>query len=59
MAATNYSVFKATHISSFKVGGTAWSTADFASTSTALDTSFTTNNATALANLIGDRKSVV
>lgn len=57
MAAGNYSIFKAAHISSFKIGGTAWTSANYASTTVALDTSFTTNNATPLANLIGARDS--
>jgi len=53
MAAGNFSIIKATDISSFKLGSTAWSSADIVSTTTPLDTSFATNNATILANFVG------
>ena len=53
MAAGNYTVFRAKHVDGIKFGGTAWSSTDMSSTGTALDTSFTTNNATALLDLVG------
>lgn len=55
MAATNYTIFKATDVESFKFGDTAWSSSDLTSTTIALDTSFAANNATPLLNLVGDR----
>lgn len=55
MAASNYSVFRPDDVDSIKFGGTAWTSADFSSTGTALDTSFTENNGTALLDLSGDR----
>lgn len=53
MARGNYTPFRAKHVSSIKFGDTAWSAADFASTTNALDTTFASNNATPLADLAG------
>lgn len=53
----NFTPVKAKDIRSFKFGDTAWSEADFTSTDTALDESFTTNNATPIIDLIGVRDS--
>lgn len=55
MASGNYTPVKATDISSFKFGSTAWSSSDFTSTTSALDTTFASNNATPIVDLIGDR----
>lgn len=54
MAATNYSIFKGQQIESFKMGSTAWSAADYSSTTNALDTTFASNNATPIIDLVGD-----
>lgn len=54
-AASNYTSFKGSQVASFKVGGTAFSAADYASTTVALDTSFASNNATILIDLVGSR----
>lgn len=53
MTAANYSVFRPKHVDAIKFGSTNWSAADFASTTTALDTSFGTNNATVLLDVVG------
>jgi hypothetical protein len=53
MSRANYTPFRAKHVSSIKFGSTAWTEANMSSTALALDTTFTTNNATALANLTG------
>lgn len=45
MAASNYTVFRPKHVSSIQFGSTAWTTANWTATATALDTSFATNNA--------------
>lgn len=55
MAATNYTVFRAKHVQSIQFGGTAWSTTDWSSTTTAIDTSFDTKNGTILLDLVGTR----
>lgn len=57
MAAGNFTAVKATDISSFKFGTTDFASSDFTSTDTALNTSFDTNNATPIVDLIGDRDS--
>jgi hypothetical protein len=55
MAAGNYSIVKASQITGLEFGGTAWSAANYTSTSTTLESSFDTNCPTVLANLIGIR----
>ena len=50
----NYTPFRAKHIECVKFGSTAWTTAKKDSTTSALDTTFATNNATALLDLVGD-----
>jgi len=55
MAATNYSIFRPKHVSSIQFGDTAWTNAQFISTTTALDTSFATNNSTILFDAVGSR----
>lgn len=55
MPAGNYTAVKATDIDSFKFGSTAWSSSDMTSADTALDTSFTSNNATPIVDLVGAR----
>lgn len=54
MAATNYTAFKAKHADRAVFGDTAWSSTDFSSTTSALDTTFDTNNATPLLDVVGD-----
>lgn len=54
----NYTPFRAKHIDGVKFGSTAWTTADMDSTTIALDTSFATNNATALLDLVGSADAV-
>jgi len=49
----NYTPFRAKHVDGVKFGSTAWTTANMDAVDTALDTSFTTNNATALLDLVG------
>lgn len=53
MTLGNYTPFRAKHIEGVKFGDTAWSTADMDSTSIALDTSFMTNNASPLLDIVG------
>ena len=53
IAAGNYTIFFPRHVQSFKFGSTAWTAAQWASTSIALDSSFSTNNATILFNAVG------
>ena len=55
MAATNFTIFKATDIASFQLGSTAWSESDMASTANAMDTTFATNNTSVLIDLVGTR----
>jgi len=54
MAIGNYKPFRAKHIECVKFGDTAWSESDMTSTTIALDTSFATNNASPLLDLVGD-----
>ena len=53
MTRGNYTPFRAEHVDSIKFGGTAWTTAHMTSTTQALDTTFVSNNATALADFTG------
>lgn len=53
MSLGNYTAFRAKHVDGISFGGTAWSEADMSGTSSALDTSFETNNATKIINLVG------
>jgi len=53
ITATNYSVYRPKHAQAVKFGSTQWSTAQFASTSQALDTSYAANNATTLFDAVG------
>ena len=50
----NYTPFRAKHIDCVKFGSTAWSTANLTSATLALDTTFATNNASPLLDLVGD-----
>lgn len=54
MASGNYTIFKANQVDVFQFGDTAWTEADMASTANALDTTFATNNATPLLDLVGE-----
>lgn len=51
MVRKNFTPFRAKHIGAIKFGDTAWTETNMDSTTIALDTSFATNNATALADL--------
>jgi hypothetical protein len=53
MALGNFTSFRAKHVEGIKFGNVAWTVANWASAVLALDTTFTTNNATALINLVG------
>lgn len=53
MAASNYTIFKADDVTAFKFGSTEWSEADMASITNALDTTFASNNASPLIDLVG------
>ena len=53
MTLGNYKIFLPKHVTGIKFGTTAWTSAQMTSTATALDTSFTSNNATALIDLAG------
>ena len=50
MTRGNYTPFRAKHVDSIKFGSTAWTDANMTSTSMALDSTFASNNATALAD---------
>jgi len=54
MALGNYTPFRAKHVECVKFGNTAFAEADLTSTSLALDTTFATNNASPLLDLVGD-----
>ena len=54
MVQKNVTIFRAKQVDSFKFGSTAWTEAQMASTTNALDTTFATNNATALLDLVGE-----
>jgi len=53
MVASNFTIFKAADVDALQFGDTAWSEADMASTANALDTTFATNNAAPLLDLVG------
>lgn len=53
MTAGNYTTFKAKHVDGILFGSTAWTEANFTSTTQCLNTSFVANNATPLLDLVG------
>lgn len=53
MVLGNYKIFLPKHVTGIKFGSTIWSDTQMTTTATALDTSFATNNATALIDLAG------
>jgi len=57
MTSANYTGFRAKHITSCKFGSVAWTSANFTSTTSALDTTFALNNPTPLADFIGVRNA--
>ncbi len=54
-AITGFTAYRPTHVDGIKFGGTRWSDTEFQSALLALDTTFDTNNATVLADLVGAR----
>jgi len=54
MALGNYFPFRAKHVTGVQFGETAWTEADMDSTTSALDTSFASNNASPPLDLVGD-----
>ena len=58
MALGNYTPFRAKHVTGVQFGSVAWTETDMASTTIALDTTFATNNASPLLNLVGDADAV-
>jgi hypothetical protein len=53
MALGNYTGFRATHVDAVKFGTTAWTEANMSSTTSTLSSTFTTNNATPIIDLVG------
>lgn len=53
MTSVNSSVYRATHLDSVKFGGTAWTSAQFASNTLPLDSSFAIQNPTDLLDVVG------